>query len=75
MEPCSIFSGLDIKIDRALQVLYHQSVLEIINLLIYHSVLLIGLLSCRSSKLSFRQACYTGETDVHTAARSDFEDS
>jgi hypothetical protein len=55
--------------------LYHQSVLEIINLFIYHSVLLIGLLSCSSSKLSFRQACYTGETDVHTAARPDFENN
>ena len=38
-------------------VVYHQSILEIINLFIYHIVLLIGLLSCVSGKLLFRRAC------------------
>jgi hypothetical protein len=52
--------------------IYHQSVLEIINLFIYHSVLLIGLLSWSSGKLLLRLACSTGETDVHTAARPDY---
>jgi hypothetical protein len=36
--------------------IYHQSALEIINLFIYHSVLLIGLLSWSSGKLPLRLA-------------------